>query len=59
VHVEATTEMETKLGSISQCAAREPVMQFNNLMHHINEGSLKANFYKLDRNRAVGVDGGT
>jgi RNA-directed DNA polymerase len=51
------TEMETKLGSISQCAAREPVMRFNNLMHHINKGSLKANFYKLGRNRAVGVDG--
>ena len=57
MHAEATTEMETKLGSVSQCAAREPVMQFNNLMHHINEGSLKANFYKLGRNRAVGVDG--
>ncbi|MDP8263308.1 MAG: group II intron reverse transcriptase/maturase [Candidatus Ancaeobacter aquaticus] len=49
--------METKLGLISQRAAKEPDMKFESLMHHINEGSLKANFYELGRNRAAGVDG--
>lgn len=53
---EAKKEMETKLGFISRCAAREPEKQFTNLMHHVNEGSLKANFYELGRNRALGVD---
>lgn len=49
--------METKLGFIAQRAAKEPELRFNNLMHHINEGSLKVSFYELGRNRAVGVDG--
>ena len=57
MHTEAKKEMETKLGSIGQRAAREPEMKFNNLIHHINKGSLKANFYRLGRNRAVGADG--
>lgn len=57
MHSEAKQEMETKLDFIGQRAAEEPNVRFNSLMHHINEGSLKANFYELGRNRAVGVDG--
>lgn len=49
--------MATELDFLSQRAAREPKGTFDNLMHHINEGSLRASFYRLGRNRAVGVDG--
>lgn len=55
--IETRRAMETKLGFISQCAAREPGKKFHSIMHHVNEGSLKANFYELGRRRAVGVDG--
>ncbi len=57
MHTEAKKDMETKLGFISRRAANEPKLIFNSLMHHINKGSLRANFYELGRNRAVGVDG--
>jgi group II intron reverse transcriptase/maturase len=56
-HAEAKQTMATKLGFISQCAAKEPNLKFRNMMHHINKDSLKASFYELGRNRAVGVDG--
>ena len=49
--------MGTKLGCITQRAAREPKVQFNNLMHLVNEETLLANFRMLDRNKAAGVDG--
>ena len=48
--------METKLGSLSQHAAKEPQRKFVNILYLVNEGSLKANFYSLGRKRAVGVD---
>lgn len=48
--------VETKLGLLSQYAAKEPDRAFTSLIHHVNEDSLKANFYMLGRNRAVGVD---
>jgi len=48
--------METKLDLLSQYALREPERCFTSLIHHVNEGSLKENFYLLGRNRAVGVD---
>ncbi|MFH1504382.1 MAG: group II intron reverse transcriptase/maturase [Candidatus Omnitrophota bacterium] len=48
--------METKLGSLSQYAAKEPERKFVNIMYHVNADSLKANFYKFGRKRAVGVD---
>ncbi len=48
--------METKLDSLSQYAAKEPQRKFVNIMYHVNESSLKANFYLLGRKRAVGVD---
>lgn len=49
--------METKLDSLSQYAAKEPQRKFVNIMYHVNESSLKANFYLLGRKRAAGVDG--
>ncbi len=57
LYAETARSVETKLGFIGQRAAREPEARFDSLMHHINEGSLKVNFYELGRNRAVGVDG--
>ena len=57
MHAEAKKSMETRLDFIAQRAAKEPKEKFTNLMHHISKGSLRANFYKLGRNRAVGVDG--
>jgi len=48
--------METQLGLLSQYAAKEPERCFTSLIHHVNAGSLKANFYAFGRNRAVGVD---
>lgn len=46
----------TKLDFIGQCAAKEPDRVFTSLIHHVNEESLRANFYSLGKNRAVGVD---
>jgi len=57
LHAEAKKSMETKLDFITQRAAEEPKERFSNLMHHISKDSLRANFSKLGRNRAVGVDG--
>ena len=56
-HAEAKQTMATKLDFISQCAAKESKVKFHNIMHHINKDSLKASFYELGRNRALGVDG--
>ena len=56
MRAEAKKTMGTKLDFITQRAAKEPKERFNSLMHHINKGTLEANFYKLGRNRAVGVD---
>ena len=57
MHADAERTMETGLDFIGQRAAKEPRGKFDNLMSHINIGSLKANFYRLGRNRAVGADG--
>ena len=57
MHVDAKETMATKLDFISQRAVRYPMMEFDNIMHHMNGGALKAGFYGLGRNRAVGVDG--
>jgi RNA-directed DNA polymerase len=48
--------VETQLGLLSQYALKEPDRVFTSLIHHVNEGSLRANFYALGRNRAAGVD---
>ena len=38
-------------------SARDKGKQFDSLLHHINELSLKECFYQLSANRAVGTDG--
>ncbi len=55
------TEMDnitlTKLALISQRARKDPKFQFTSLAHLLNEGFLKACYYKLGRDRASGIDG--
>ena len=54
MHVEAQQEaMATEIDFISQRAAKEPKLKFDSVMHHINEGTLKASFHELGRNRAL------
>ena len=48
--------VETQLDILSKYAEKEPEQCITSLIHHVNEDSLKANFYALGRNRAVGVD---
>ncbi len=48
---------ETKLRRIAWLSARDKGKQFDSLLHHMNESSLKECFYQLSANRAVGVDG--
>lgn len=48
--------VETQLGLLNQYAVKEPERCFTSLIHHVNAGTLKANFYELGRNRAIGVD---
>lgn len=45
------------LARIADLSGRQPDMQFRQLMHHINELSLRQCFEKLDRNAAIGSDG--
>jgi retron-type reverse transcriptase len=47
----------TKLRRIAWLSERDKQKQFDCLMHHINETSLKECFYQLSGDRAVGVDG--
>lgn len=47
----------TKLRRIAWLSERDKDKQFDCLMHHINEASLKECFYQLSEDRAVGVDG--
>ena len=55
------TEMEnitlTKLALISERARKDPKCQFTSLAHLLNEGFLKACYYRLGRDRASGMDG--
>ncbi len=48
---------ETKLKRIAFLSARDQHKQFNSLVHHFNEESLKECFNMLDWKKAVGVDG--
>jgi group II intron reverse transcriptase/maturase len=54
---EEKTRVETKLAHLSKRAAEDPECKFTNLMHMVNEGTLEADYRKLGRNRATGVDG--
>ncbi len=45
-----------KLSLISRKAKADEGCKFNNLMHLINEWSLKYCFYSLKKNKAPGID---
>ena len=47
----------TKLKRIAWLSAHEPEKEFDQLMHHFNEGSLAVCFHELDGKKAVGIDG--
>jgi RNA-directed DNA polymerase len=49
--------MDTKLAKIAWLSAQDPHQEFHSLMHHINVGSLRSCFEKLDGKKATGVDG--
>jgi RNA-directed DNA polymerase len=48
---------ETKLKRIAKLSAAKPDMVFANVIHHINEESLRACYLKLDGKKAKGTDG--
>jgi len=50
---------ETKLNRIAWLSAKDEHKQFNSLMHHFNELSLKDCYHQLAGNKAVGIDGVT
>lgn len=52
-----TESMRTKLGFVAERAKRDKKVIFDNLMHLINEESLKASFQQLQKEGAVGIDG--
>jgi group II intron reverse transcriptase/maturase len=52
-----TESMDTKLGFVAERAKRDKSATFDNLMHLINEDSLKAGYRRLAKESAVGVDG--
>jgi group II intron reverse transcriptase/maturase len=54
---EITESVETKLGFVAERAKRDRTATFNNLMHLVNEESLKAGYQQLKKECAVGVDG--
>lgn len=54
---ELTQSVGTKLGFVAERAKRDKTAVFGNLMHHINEESLKASFQQLRKECAVGIDG--
>jgi group II intron reverse transcriptase/maturase len=47
---------EFKLNLISIRAKKDKTFRFSNLMHMVNEWSLKSSFYMLKKNKAAGVD---
>ena len=49
--------MATKLGFVAQRARQDKGASFDNLMHLINEETLKAGYRRLRKECAVGVDG--
>lgn len=62
-HVVRITEphwtTKTKLRRIAWLSGMDAHKEFDSLMHHINESSLKECFYQLSGNKAVGADGVT
>ena len=54
---ESQTTTETQLKRIAWLSGRDKHKQFDCLMHHFNEPSLKECFHQLSADRAVGADG--
>jgi RNA-directed DNA polymerase len=50
-------DTDTALSEIAYLSAQNPAQVFHSLMHHINEGSLRRCYDKLDGKKALGVDG--
>jgi RNA-directed DNA polymerase len=55
--LESQENTDTALTEIAYLSARNPAQVFHSLMHHINEGSLRRCFDKLDGKKALGIDG--
>ena len=53
----STVTTETKLNRIAFLSKRDPLKQFNSLMHHYKVEALKECFNVLDGRKAVGTDG--
>lgn len=54
--LESQENTDTALTEIAYLSARNPAQVFHSLMHHINVGSLRRCFDKLDGRKALGVD---
>lgn len=54
---ESQENTDTGLTEIAYLSAQNPAQVFHSLMHHINEGSLRRCFDKLDGKKALGIDG--
>jgi hypothetical protein len=54
--LESQENTDTALTEIAYLSARNPAQVFHSLMHHINEGSLRRCFDKLDGKKALGID---
>ena len=47
---------DTKLAEIAWLSAQNPTQEFTSLVHHINVGSLRRCFERLDGKKAIGTD---
>jgi RNA-directed DNA polymerase len=54
---ESQENTDTALAEIAYLSSQNPAQEYHSLMHHINVGSLRRCFEKLDGKKAVGVDG--
>ena len=54
---ETSWMMDTKLKRIAWLSKQDPRKEFGGLMHHFNLESLLGCFQRLDKNKAVGIDG--
>ena len=52
----AQVNTDTELAEIAWLSAQNPAQEFTSLVHHINVGSLRRCFKRLDGRKAVGTD---
>jgi len=55
--IESQMKTDTKLKRISWLSGKDSRKEFHNLIHHLNEESLKECFNELDGKKAHGIDG--